>query len=137
MEEYIRLDSPVNSLYQNMFGAGLDARAILGDQILVGEDALDWTTAKYVGSALVDATIAVGIASTDWAEMGLLYIEATSLGTYDGFSQWALGRYRFGDAYSLSRGPYLGCNNDRMTHVPKGRLCGDVSAMISEVTVSE
>ena len=110
------MDSPVNSLYQNMWGGAFDARACLGDQIEAGDD-LDWTQVSYVGNALMDSFIALGMATTDWGEMGMFYMEGTAFGQYDGFGQWTLGQ----NTFSNFTHPYLGCNNDRMTHVPKGR----------------
>jgi len=107
-DEYLRLDNGFISPYQTMFGSSIDARAILGDQIESGQD-LVWNETRYVGSALTDAFIALGIASFDWGELGLLYTDY-------GFVPWSLGEY----TWTNDTRPYLGCNNDRMTHAPKG-----------------
>ena len=108
------MDNGHNSPYQTMFGSSMDARAILGDQIEAGQD-IDWSAVSYIGSALTDAFIALGMATEDWGEAGLLYIEGTTSEPYR-FKQWALGLHQWNSTYR----PYLGCNDDRMTHAPKG-----------------
>ena len=95
----------------NMWTGSLDARAILGDQIEAGQD-MDWSTAKYVGSALTDAFIALGFATNDWGEKSLLWLS-------DDFKAWSLGEHSWDYSAADSR-PWLGCNNDRMSHAAKG-----------------
>ena len=116
MDEYIRMDNGMNSPYQTMFGSSMDARAILGDQIEIGQN-ITWSEVSYVGSALTDAFIALGIATTDWGEAGLLYLEEDKSPFQ--LRKWALGQYEWDDSMDWGH-PWLGCNNDRMTHAPKG-----------------
>ena len=116
MDEYIRMDDGMSSPYQSMFGSALDARAILGEQIEGGQDNIKWSEMQYVGTPLTDAIVAMSAASDDWGEMGLMWVT-------DHFSGWALGQYQWNDDGQVltdESHPYLGCNNDRMTHVPKG-----------------
>jgi len=111
MVEYVRMDKPTQSLYRNQFNAPLDASRILGDQLYDGQE-LVWSEAHYVGSALTDAEIALHLATDDWGEQGLLVID-------DQFVKWTKGLHQWDDDDRLGH-PYLGCNNDRMAHVPKG-----------------
>merc|ERR550525_1167333 len=111
MMEYVRMDKPQVSLFRNQFNAPLDAARVLGDQLLDGQD-LVWAEAHYVGSALTDAEIALSLATDDWGEQGLLVIDSD-------FSGWAKGEFQWDDE-SAKDHPQLGCNNDRMAHVPKG-----------------
>ena len=107
------MDKPRESLYRNQFNAPLDASRVLGDQIEMGQG-LIWSETYYVGSALTDAEIALSLATDDWGEQGLLVIDQN-------FTDWAQGLHRWVDDEDLEH-PYLGCNNDRMAHVPKGIL---------------
>ena len=105
----------LSQAYQNPWTAALDAKAILGDQIEAGM-AIDWHSAEYVGSALTDAFVALALSTDDWNEKGLLWFDS-----HRHFLSWALGHYQWPpvqreEAYH----PQLGCNNDRMTHTPKG-----------------
>ena len=115
MEEYIRLDHSIR--YQMMFGASIDASALLGDQIESGQDIV-WSEVSYVGSALTDSYIALYTATSDWSEMGLMWIEGEENGS-ERLYDWSLGQHQFDDNGST---PFLGCNNDRMSHAPKGTL---------------
>ena len=117
MLEYVRMDKPRESLYRNQFNAPLDASRVLGDQVLDGQDII-WSKARYVGSALTDAEIALSMATDDWGEQGLLVIDSN-------FTNWAQGTHQWNDDEDLEH-PYLGCNNDRMAHVPKGVVHGNV-----------
>lgn len=94
-----------------MWTGSLDAKAVLGDQIEMGSD-IDWTQVKYVGSALTDAFIALGLATEDWGEKSLLWLS-------DEFKAWAQGEHQWDYSADDAR-PWLGCNNDRMSHAPKG-----------------
>merc|ERR1719334_1048443 len=49
----------------------------------------------------------------DWGELGLIYMT-------DNFTNWALGEYTWPESNASTYTPYIGCNNDRMAHVPKG-----------------
>ena len=97
----------------NMWTGALDARAILGEQIESGED-IDWTKVEYVGTALTDAFIALGLSTEDWGQKSLLWLS-------DDFNDWALGRHSWSYSADDAR-PWFGCNNDRMSHAPKGGL---------------
>jgi len=111
MTEYIRMDDWNRSPFMNPWTGSLDARALLGEQIESGT-AMNWTEAKYVGSALTDSFIALALATSDWGEKSLLWIS-------DDFIAWSLGLDSWDYTDKVSR-PYLGCNNDRMSHAPKG-----------------
>ena len=95
----------------NMWTASLDARAVLGDQIEAGQD-LDWSAVQYVGTALTDSYIALALATSDWSEKSLLWLN-------DAFIEWSLGEHSWGTEMDDAH-PWLGCNNDRMSHAPKG-----------------
>jgi len=73
---------------------------------------VDWANVKYVGSALSDAEIVLKMIGEDWGDLALVYMT-------DNFTDWTIGEYSWpeNDTYIT---PYLGCNNDRMGHVPKG-----------------
>ena len=109
------MDNNRNSPYQTLFGSEIDARAVLGDQIELGQDII-WSEMSYIGSPLTDAWIALETASDDWGELGLIYVEGKSTEPYQ-FRKWALGQYTWNDSDTT---PALGCNNDRMMHCPKG-----------------
>jgi len=112
MMEYVRLDRNGNYTYQNQFAAPLDARAILGSQIEVGNDDMVWSEAQYVGTALTDALLMLSALSEDWGELGQSLIP-------DVFISWVLDEAEWGDESEMAH-PYLGCNVDRMGHIPKG-----------------
>ena len=114
-QEYVRLDNGMTTPFLTMFGAAMDARALLGDQIEAGQN-MSWIEAHYIGSHLTDAFMAVALSTSDWSEMGLLYVEGPTMSA-DKLLEWAVGQYTFDFA-----NPVLGCNNDRMTHAPKGVL---------------
>ena len=82
--EYVRLDKSGNYTYQNQFAAPLDARAMLGTQIEVGQDNLKWGTAQYVGTALTDAMLMITAITDDWGELGQSLVPQEMLG-------WTLG----------------------------------------------
>ena len=109
--EYVRLDKFNTAMYRNQFNAPLDASALLGNQLERGQDLL-WSEASYVGTALSDASILLSLVTDDWGEMGLLFLD-------NDFSDWAMGKHQWND-HDEEEHPYLGCNNDRMAHVPKG-----------------
>ena len=95
----------------NMWTASLDARALLGDQIENGQN-IAWSQVQYVGTALTDSYIALRLATNDWSEQSLLWIS-------DQFVEWSLGEHSWGSIKNDAH-PWLGCNNDRMSHAPKG-----------------
>ena len=97
-------------MFRNQFNAPLDANAVLGSQILAGTDGIDWTEVFYVGSALTDAEIVLAMITDDWAELGLIYMT-------DNFLSWTLGQHQWNRTEDVLA---IGCNNDRMAHVPKG-----------------
>ena len=105
------MDKHGQAMFRNQFNAPLDARAVLGDQIEAGQD-LKWSEVEYVGSPLTDAEILLSLVTDDWGERGLLLITAN-------FSNWAFGKKKWDDNTDAGH-PWLGCNNDRMAHVPKG-----------------
>ena len=116
--EYLRLDRKQSAMYRNQFNAPLDAVALLGEQIEPGYDDIVWSEVEYKGSALTDAEILLSMVTDDWGEQGLIYMT-------DNFTNWAQGEYSWpaataGDEETNVNIPYLGCNNDRMAHVPKG-----------------
>ncbi len=118
--EYQRLDSLRAAMYRNQFNAPLDAVALLRDQIEPGYDDVLWSEVKYKGSALSDAFILLSMVTEDWEELGLTYMG-------DIFQEWTLGEtdwpeYTASDDDASPAIPYIGCNVDRMGHVPKGRL---------------
>ena len=116
--EYQRLDAMGSAMYRNQFNAPLDANALLGTQIEPGYDDVLWSDVSYKGSALSDAFILLNMVTNDWEELGLIYME-------NNFTSWALGEYSWpaataGDDEVNADIPYIGCNVDRMGHVPKG-----------------
>lgn len=109
------MDIPSKAFYRNQFNAPLDASVLLGDQMLGGNDGISWSEVEYKGSPLTDAVVLLGIATDDWAEKNVLLLG-------DDFMAWALGDNQWDDEDEEGH-PYLGCNNDRMGHVPKGKAC--------------
>ncbi len=97
----------------NPWTASLDARAVLGDAIESGVD-LDWASVQYAGTALTDSYIALAVATSDWNEQSLLWLSTE-------FIEWSLGELSWSMAVETAH-PWLGCNNDRMSHAPKGML---------------
>ena len=79
---------------------------------------IDWHNTTYVGNALTDAYVALALGTDSWDDKGLLWFDS-----HRHFLSWAMGNYRWPpenreDTYH----PQLGCNNDRMTHTPKGSI---------------
>ena len=111
MLEYVRLDRSENYTYQNQFAAPLDARAMLGDVVDDGQD-LVWADVQYVGTALTDALLMLNTLTDDWGELGQSLIP-------DVMTSWVLGEQPFDDDSDANH-PFLGCNVDRMGHIPKG-----------------
>ena len=116
--EYQRLDRFASAMYRNQFNSPLDATALLGDKIQIGYDDLMWSEAKYVGSALTDASIVLAMVTNDWEELGLTYLTTN-------FTDWAQGKYSWPHHTAMDMPadvniPRIGCNTDRMAHVPKG-----------------
>jgi hypothetical protein len=116
MMEYVRMDNGWDTTFLNMWESGFDARAILGDQLDAGQDIV-WSETEYVGSALMDSYIALHQATnnSNWGELGQMFMGE--------IANWATGGGYVWSDESTDDGqgnPYLGCNNDRMTHVPKG-----------------
>ena len=109
--EYHRLDAPQSAMYRNQFNAPLDAKALLGDQLDLREN-VDWENAKYIGSAMSDASILLAVMTDDWEELALTFLDTN-------FIEWAIGNYSW-PADNNHVTPYIGCNVDRMGHVPKG-----------------
>jgi len=144
--EYIRLDRADEYTYQNQFAAPLDARAMLGDQVETGNDDMPWTETQYVGTSLTDALLLINMLSDDWGELGQSLVGASDL------LDWTIGEYQWTDdaadreetdAGGLptdTDSPYLGCNVDRMGHVPKGihaiRMDGVEKVMFDGLTIS-
>merc|ERR1719206_65648 len=121
MDEYIRVDSG-EFVYKNAFDAAFDAKALLGEDQLFDNayELLDWSTVHYKGTALTDVAIALNMITDNWAVSGFSRIT-------EELWKWSLGQYTFDPSavtttqtHSTTAIPYLGCNNDRMTHVPKG-----------------
>ena len=113
--EYYRLDKYHDTPYSNPYNAGFDAESLLGiDVINMGYGNQDWTTIQYRGDVLIDAHIAMDIATDDWGEKQLLFIDTN-------FRNWALGKYSWTND-EFGGYPYIGCNGDRMTHVNKGTI---------------
>merc|ERR1719361_1674803 len=131
--EYVRMDKWNEAMYRNQFNAPLDANAILGDQILPGSDNITWADTTYIGSALSDASILLAIVTEDWGEKGLIFLP-------DDFTTWALGESTWDDEKNDGH-PYLGCNNDRMSHVPKGvigvRMDGVEDVVFSDLHIAD
>jgi len=114
MDEYIRLDKANRFVYKNPFDAGLDAEAMLGSDQLFDNafDELDWSTVHYKGSALTDVTIVLDMVSEHWGIAGFSRIS-------ENMWRWSIGNLSWTEDGEDVH-PYLGCNNDRMTHVAKG-----------------
>ena len=106
------MDRSEEYTYQNQFAAPLDARAMLGAQVDVGNADLVWSEAHYVGTALTDALMLMNLLSDDWGELGQSLVPSN-------MTSWTLGDFVWSDE-SETDSPYLGCNVDRMGHVPKG-----------------
>ena len=125
------MDKYGEAIYRNQFNAPLDAKALLGDQ-LVNQPEITWSEVEYVGSALSDAEILLGLVTEDWAEQALLFMP-------NSFTAWAMGKAKWDDHRDDAR-PWLGCNNDRMAHVPKGvigvRMDGTDSVVFNGLEIS-
>merc|ERR1719474_2359581 len=80
-------------------------------QIDMGEDIV-WADVRYIGGPLTDASILLAMVTDDWGEQGLIMMP-------ENYTNWALGKHQWDDSTKAGH-PYLGCNNDRMAHVPKG-----------------
>merc|ERR1719447_843036 len=137
--EYRRLDCHNGGMYRNQFNAPLDADALLGPQINGGYYDIVWSEVDYVGSALTDAEILLSMVTEQWGELGLIF-------TTDNFTGWALGEYSWpndsaSDDVKNDYIPYIGCNNDRMAHVPKGtigiRMDGVENVVFDGLTISD
>jgi len=111
----------------------------LGTQINPGYYDIVWSEVEYVGSALTDAEILLSMVTEDWGEQGLIYMT-------DNFTNWALGQYSWPedvatDSKKNKNIPYIGCNNDRMAHVPKGiigiRMDGVDNAVFNGLTITD
>ena len=112
MREYVRLDKQLTAPYKNVFNAAFDAEALLGAptlQRIAREGDAAWPDAAYVGDVVVDAQLALDVASANWDRKGLLMAG-------DDFVAWA----RAERSWDRDAHPLLGCNNDAMSHVPKG-----------------
>jgi len=110
--EYIRFDKWDEAMYRNQFNGPLDASWLLGDQTVTGDNAMPWADVEYRGSPLTDASVLLSLVTNDWGEQALMFIP-------EDFQQWALGNNLWNNTANTSH-PHLGCNNDRMSHVPKG-----------------
>ena len=124
MQEYVRIDNGYNSEFKHMFDGALDARALLGEQVETGQN-ISWNETQYVGSPLTDAFIAMALAASDWVEMGQLYLGETHNNSISNLRDWTLGNFTFSGDDNTTH-PELGCNNDRMTHAPKGICFGAI-----------
>merc|ERR550525_1943432 len=134
MMEYNRLDAITQAMYRNQFNAPLDARALLGDQIEAGYYGIEWETVTYVGSALTDAEILLSLVTNDWEELGLVFME-------NDFGLWAQGEVVWSETDPKGFDhPFIGCNVDRMGHVPKGiigvRMDGVEDVTFTDLTIS-
>jgi hypothetical protein len=134
MMEYNRLDSKTQAMYRNQFNAPLDARALIGDQLDAGYDDIVWSDVEYIGSALSDAEVLLSLVTDDWEELGLVFME-------NNFTDWAQGTAQWSDDSSPnSAHPFIGCNVDRMGHVPKGiigvRMDGVEDVTFDGLTIS-
>ena len=113
--EYLRLDEFSITPYSNPYNAALDAKSILGQDIVnLGYDNIPWDHVSYIGDVLIDAHITMDLCTNDWGEKGLMVIGQT-------FSNWALGKHKW-DPTDPNLHPFLGCNGDRMTHSAKGTM---------------
>merc|ERR1719361_302446 len=132
MMEYNRLDAFSQAMYRNQFNAPLDARALIGDALDAGYDDIVWADVEYVGSALTDAEILLSLVTEDWEELGLVFME-------NDFAEWAQGQTSWSDDHGNEH-PYIGCNVDRMGHVPKGiigiRMDGVEDVTFTDLTIS-
>merc|ERR1719242_1631775 len=116
MMEYVRMDNGWDTSFLNVWESAFDAEAMLGtEQLSQGQDIV-WSEMKYQGSALMDSYIALHVATnnSNWGELGQMFMGY--------IADWAQNKYTWSDELSDDGegSPYLGCNNDRMTHVPKG-----------------
>ena len=59
-------------------------KALLGPKINTLRKSFLWSEMEYVGSALTDAEIVLGLATNDWAELGFSWFDSD-------FSDWAQG----------------------------------------------
>lgn len=116
--EYVRLDDGWDTSFLNFWESGFDAEALLGAEQLSAGQNITWSEMTYAGSALMDAYVAFHIATNNsqWGELGQMFM--------GDLADWAINKddWRFSNAATDDGEgkPYLGCNNDRMTHVPKG-----------------
>ena len=90
----------------------------------------EWRQIQYVGTPLTDAHVALSLAAIDWGQQGMMLMD-------DEFQRWALGKHEF--TAKREGHPYLGCNNDRMSHVPKGvvglRMDGVEDVVFSDLQI--
>jgi len=133
MDEYVRFDKLNTFVYKNPFDAALDASAMLGDQLISNAaNEMDWTSVRYRGSVLTDVAIILDMVTPDWGLMGFSRVS-------DELWRWAKGEAR----WTAEKGghPYLGCNNDRMTHVAKGvmgiRMDGTENVHFKNLMISD
>lgn len=87
------------------------------DQLAKGHDS-KWSEAEYVSTALTDAYLVQMEVTSDCGQNGTLQISSE-------FMEWSRGTHRWNDD-AVDDHPYFGCDNDRMSHVPKGELFGDM-----------
>ena len=59
-------------------------KALLGPKINTQRQSFAWSDVEYVGSALTDAEIVLGLATNDWAELGFSWFDSD-------FSEWVQG----------------------------------------------
>jgi len=135
--EYRRLDDMGSAMFRNQFNAPLDAEALLGDQIELGYEDIVWADVSYKGSVLSDAEILLAMVTDDWEELGLTYMQ-------NNFTDWALGTFQWDDNDTsplTPNTPYIGCNVDRMGHVPKGiigiRMDGVEDVVFRDLKISD
>jgi len=130
--EYLRMDKYHSAMYRNQFNAPLDAKRVLGGQIYEGQDMV-WGSVHYEGSPLTDASILLAMVTDDWGEQGLIMMDSN-------YTNWALGKHQWDDSTKAGH-PYLGCNNDRMAHVPKGvigiRMDGADNVTFRDLEISD
>ena len=110
------MDIPDTSFYRNQFNGPIDASALLGEQMMAGYDGIVWSEVEYRGSPLTDAILTLGMITDDWNELNVLLL--------DDLPEWALGENPWDDEDEKGH-PYLGCNNDRMSHASKGKASRD------------
>merc|ERR1712130_233121 len=103
-----------------------------GDQLDLRGN-VDWPNVKYVGSALSDAEITLKMIGQDWGDLALVYLT-------DDFTNWAIDEYSWPSNDSTET-PYIGCNVDRMGHVPKGiigiRMDGVEDVVFRDLKISD